>query len=182
MGDRARKDSRRAGGCTRVATVAIGLGLVLVLVACKASGDDGSSEPKKLLSADTAQRLEQLFEPMQTSGSVACNHLEVKTHRALWDRFTYPTRTRVCEIVFKTGTDGGASRYEFRNIGGVDYPMKFVIGKRNFLVLGTASLEVFGGEPRFEIAANGNVLAQEAGASVEEGETVRVENGSWSVR
>lgn len=166
----------RAGRCGFVFVCAL-----LASTACKAGGDGGANgESKTLLGPESAKELERLFEPMQVEGTVACDNLAVGTHRALWDRFTYPSRSEFCEITFEKLGEG--SRYSFRNVGGLDYPMKFIIGKRIFLVIETAVLEVQGGAPRFEVEARGNVVAQASGASLSEAGSVRVENGTWTLR
>lgn len=161
------------------------LALCAVLLVCATSCQGTKTEtpePKKLLANETAQELERLFAPMQETGTIACNTLRVRTHRALWDRFTYPVRSRVCELIFEKGGEGGVSRYRFKNVGGVDYPLKFVIGKRTFLVLGRALLEVAAGEPRFDVVAEGNVIAQEQGGKARDASFVRVEGGRWTQR
>lgn len=169
-------------------TAALLLALLLALLAAITGGCAGTPvedppEPKKLLTAETITELERLFAPMQAPrGTIACNTLLVRTHRALWDRFTYPVRSRVCELTFIKGEGGAASSYVFKNVGGVDYPLKFVIGQRTFLVLAGARLEVHGGAPRFELVADGNVIAQDLGQQAREASALRLENGRWSER
>ena len=75
------------------------LALSVALVACQGSPQDAGTKSKKLLGAEAAAELERLFAPMQAGGgTVACDVLTVRTSRALWDRFTYPVRSRVCTI------------------------------------------------------------------------------------
>ena len=157
------------------------LAILLVLPCCK-SKVVVEDEPKKLLSAQVAHELERLFAPMQKKGAVGCDVLRVRTHRALWDRFTYPVRSRLCTVLFEKGIEGGGSRYTFRNVGSVDTPLKFIIGQRVFLVLRSASLEVSSGAPRFELEAEGSVVAQAAGKRAREASSLRVEQGAWLER
>lgn len=170
---------KRLSNPRRLCALALAL---LPLAACEGMRVVEKAAPKKLLGQAAADELERLFAPMQQLGTVACNVLTVRTSRALWDRFTYPVRSRVCKIDFETGIDapsGKASRYTFQNLGGPDFPLKFVIGKRKFLVLGGAKLEVHSGPPRFDLAAEGNVLSMVKGGQASERSAVRVEEGRW---
>lgn len=146
----------------------------LVLAACQSSpAPRGKPAPGRTL-AD----MERVLAPMQERLSVFASRLKVDVSRELFDKFSYPSDSDRHQMRF---TPGPPSTYRFRNIGGgVDVPMKFVIGKQTYLVLGTAELRVhWTGPARLDLEAGGTIIVNRPRSAPRDAAFLRVHDGKW---
>lgn len=147
----------------------------LVLAACQSQEvhQAGGGSPGRRI-----EDFERVFAPMLERASVAANRLSIDVSRELWDRFGYPSRSNVHDFSFDPGPP---SVYRFRNSkGGLSLPLKFVIGRQTFLIVGSAEIRVHrAGPARLDIEAQGDVVVHRALGDPETVASLRVQDGKW---